>query len=168
LVELNNPDGYTEWMSSGLPTRYYFLVPLTNPYTTTAEVWVTKGVSESDRLLISNWTYWAAVNPTDTHVLTHDFCLGGDVYDVNCDGLVSMADVNDLGGRFATFPDLNYRPRYDLDGDGDVDEDDYQLLLAQVTADEYPVYLPLVLRNASSGSIRQTASPPYLPSTLRR
>jgi len=138
---------YTHMLWTGDGDVEPFVPPLAR-YASTIEMWVTQGISESDHLLFGNGAYWAQVESapfTTTHALTHTLCLGGDPYDVNCDGILSMADADAVAAHLNTaFPDLDYRPRYDLDGDGDVDDEDYQIILEKVG---HRVYLPLVLRN---------------------
>lgn len=125
-VAFDPPDGHLDfgythplWAGSGDVEPF---VPPPTIYTTTVEMWVTHGVSETDHLLFGNIPYWEQVASGAPHALTHTFCLGGDPNDVNCDGALDIRDVIEVQRYWRTaFPDLDFRPRYDRDGDGDVD-----------------------------------------------
>ncbi len=141
-VAFDPPDGYlnfsyTHQLWSGEGEVEPFVPPPQN-YHTAVEMWVTDGLSQSDHLRFGNLAYWTQVysSPlTSTHALSHTFCLGGDRYDLNCDGAVSLADASALLQDWNTaFPNLDYRPIYDLDDDADVDLDDYQLIQAMVAS----------------------------------
>jgi len=77
-------------------------------------------------------TRWAEVTiNTDGMTLKHRELIAGDI---NEDFVIDMSDISNVNSKYATYPEALYDPKYDVNGDGNVDNEDIQIIKGNFNA----------------------------------